>query len=379
MFSSANWTFRSCRFLLTVCGIFLIFTPAPKADVPAHTESASWSQRSSLAIHSLQSWYDAQTGLYKTTGWWNSANVLTTLADYSKVTGSREFDSVFRNTLSAAQKTSPGFINRFYDDEGWWALAWIDEYDITHDEQYLKAAESIFADMAGGWDDTCSGGIWWSKDRKYKNAIANELFLSVAAELAVRAKSTQSRTQYLSWAKREWQWFSHSGMINADHLINDGLDSNCTNNHQQTWTYNQGVAIGGLAELYKADHDSSLLAEAHTIATATLSSPTLIDKHGILHEPCEPNCGGDGSQFKGIFVRNLLSLDEAAPQSDYEKFIDTNANSIWAGAQPPDYHFGLIWAAPSGEVNASTQSSALDVLVAATAISKRNGRASLYK
>lgn len=379
MLLSAKWNFRLCRFLFTTWGLFFIFTPAPKADVPVHSESTSWSQRSSLAIHSLQSWYDAQTGLYKTTGWWNSANAMTTLADYSRVTGSREFDSVFQNTLSAAQKTSPGFINRFYDDEGWWALAWIDEYDITHDQQYLKAAESIFTDMAGGWDGTCSGGIWWSKDRKYKNAIANELFLSVAAELAVRVKSAQSRTQYLSWAHREWQWFSHSGMINSDHLINDGLDSNCVNNHQQTWTYTQGVAIGGLTELYKADHDSALLSEAHTIATATLSSPTLIDKHGILHEPCEPNCGEDGSQFKGIFVRNLLSLDEVAPQQQYEKFIDTNANSIWAGTQPPDYHFGLIWAAPSGVVNASTQSSALDVLVAATAISKRGGRASLHK
>ena len=370
MLSSANWNFRSCRFLLTMCGLFLIFTPAPKADVATHSENASWKQRSSLAIHSLQSWYDEQTGLYKTTGWWNSANAMTTLADYSRVTGSREFDSVFQNTLSAAQKTAPGFINRFYDDEGWWALAWIDEYDVTHDQQYLTIAESIFTDMAGGWSDTCSGGIWWSKDRKYKNAIANELFLSVAAELAVRAKSAQNRTQYLSWAHREWQWFSRSGMINADHLINDGLDANCANNHQTVWTYNQGVIIGGLTELYKADHDSALLSEAQVIATATLASPTLIDKRGILHEPCEPNCGGDGSQFKGIFVRNLLSLDEVARRPQYENFIDTNATSIWAGTQPPDYHLGLIWAAPYGEANASTQSSALDVLVAATAISK---------
>jgi predicted alpha-1,6-mannanase (GH76 family) len=364
--------YRSCHFLFGVCSLFFIFALVPKADVSAHSESNTWAQRSSLAIHSLQSWYDEQTGLYRTTGWWNSANAITTLADYSRVTGSREFDSVFRNTLSAAQKTSPGFINRFYDDEGWWALAWIDEYDVTHDQQYLKTAESIFEDMAGGWSDTCSGGIWWSKDRKYKNAIANELFLSVAGALATRAKSAQERKQYLSWATREWQWFSHSGMINADHLINDGLDSKCANNHQQTWTYNQGVILGGLVNLYRANHDSSLLSEAHTIATTTLSSPVLIGKNGILHEPCEPDCGGDGSQFKGIFVRNLLALNEAARQPQYEKFIDTNADSVWPQAQPPDYHLGLIWAAPFGVVNASTQSSALDVLVAATAISKHS-------
>lgn len=94
-------------------------------------------------MNALQSWYDEHSGLYRTTGWWNSANAITTLADYSRITGSKEYDSVFPNTLSAAQKRSPGFINRFYDDEGWWALAWIDAYDLTGNEQYLSDATRL--------------------------------------------------------------------------------------------------------------------------------------------------------------------------------------------------------------------------------------------
>lgn len=343
-------------------------TPASEAQAQK-TANATNQQRAALAIKALQRWYDPHTGLYRTTGWWNSANAITTLADDSRAAHTKKFNSVFRDTLKAAQKTSPGFINQYYDDEGWWALAWIDVYDQTHHEQYLNMAESIFRDMAGGWSNDCSGGIWWSKKRNYKNAIANELFLSVAAHLANRAATAQERSTYLAWASREWQWFSHSGMINARHLINDGLDHHCRNNGRTTWTYNQGVILGGLAELYRANHDGSLLNEAQSIASAALSDSALIDKNGVLHEPCEPKCGADGSQFKGIFVRNLSELDHISRSPQYEKFILLNADSIWSGAHPPGYHLGLIWSAPYGTANASTQSSAADALVAAMPIS----------
>jgi predicted alpha-1,6-mannanase (GH76 family) len=359
---------RISRFILACFIACALLMATSSAATPPDSSSVSYQKRAALAIKGLQSWYNKSTGLYRTTGWWNSANAITTLADYARVSGSNKFNGVFKNTFTAAQKTSPGFINHYYDDEGWWALAWIDVYDHTHQQRYLSMAESIFANMAGGWSSTCSGGIWWSKDRKYKNAIANELFLSVAAHLARRAATPEAGDIYLEWANREWQWFAHTGMINSYHLVNDGLDAHCKNNGKTTWTYNQGVILGGLAELYQSTHDRSLLTEANDIASAAIASPVLVDARGILHEPCEPKCGADGSQFKGIFVRNLGYLDRVAPNPQYKTFILANADSIWSGAHPPSYHLGLIWTAPYGEANASTQSSATDALVAAASL-----------
>ena len=326
-------------------------------------------QHAALAVQTLQAWYDLDTGLYKTTGWWNSANAITALADYASVAQSRDYDFVFSNTLSLAQKTSPGFINRYYDDEGWWALAWIDAYSITRDKRYLDAAKFIFTDMTYGWDSTCSGGIWWSKDRNYKNAIANELFLSVAAELTNATSDAHERSAYLDWATREWKWFSHSGMINRDHLVNDGLTASCENNRKTTWTYNQGVILGGLAALHQANHDPATQTEARAIAAAAIAH--LTDALGILHDTCEPKCGADGTQFKGIFVRNLRALNAVDPQPQYNSFVRTNADSIWSQVHPPDYHLGEVWTAPFAAADASTQSSAIDALVAAAQMSKR--------
>ena len=352
---------------------------APYLTLPA----INYLQESTDAIHTLQTWYTPSTGLYRSAGWWNSANAVTVLADYARVSKSTQYFPVFANTFTQAQKTSPAFLNNFYDDEGWWALAWIDAYDITRNVQYLSMAESIFANMAGGWDSTCGGGIWWSKDKQYKNAIANELFLSVAAHLANRTSGT-AREQYLNWGNKEWTWFVASGMINSKNLINDGLGKSkgqtagagCTNNGKTTWSYNQGVILGGLAELSTANPDLSLSITAQKIATA--ATTLLADSKGILHDPCEPNCGGDGTQFKGIFVRNLVILDRAYPQTAYKAFVDTNAAAIWENAQGKDFQLGQVWSGPFDASNATSQSSALDAIVGAAELQKQIERPRPY-
>jgi predicted alpha-1,6-mannanase (GH76 family) len=340
-------------------------------SAPALTAAGvAYLQDSKDAAQTLQTWYEPSTGLYRTTGWWNSANAITVLVDFERMSKSTQYNSILTNTFTAAQKTSPGFLNKYYDDEGWWALAWIDAYDLTRNKDYLSMAESIFADMAASWDDTCGGGIWWSKDKNYKNAIANELFLSVAAHLANRT-SGSARRRYLEWGDREWKWFEASGMINDKGLINDGLGNGrghnagqaCTNNGRTTWTYNQGVVLGGLAELSAANHDPALAEAAEKIATVAITQ--LVDEYGILHDPCEPKCGADGVQFKGIFVRNLVLLDRTHPQKAYESFIDKNADTLWKDAQGPGFHLSERWSGPFDSGNAASQTSALDVLVGA--------------
>ncbi len=335
-------------------------------------------------IESLQNWYDTPTGLYQSTGWWNSANAITVLVDSMRATGDRQYTPALANTFLQAQiaippasqvakRTGfPGFLNNFYDDEGWWALAWIDSYDLTRDPRYLAMAQSIFADMAGGWDATCGGGIWWSKDRKYKNAIANELFFSVAAHLATRTKARVLGHTYPQWAAMEWHWFEHSGMINADHLINDGLTIDqatgaCTNNGKTTWTYNQGVILGALSENAQGRHNKAELQSARAIADAALAH--LADAQGILHDACEPNCGEDGIQFKGVFMRNLSALNRSVHDARYTSFLTTNADSVWLKDRGDGDQFGLVWSGPPSSLNAGSHSSALDALVGAMAAS----------
>jgi len=131
-----------------------------------------------------------------------------------------------------------------YDDEAWWANAWVRAFDLTGDPRYLAMAKTVFTDMTGGWDTVCNGGVWWTHTRTtFKNAITNELFLLLAASLHNRTPNDAGPGSYLDWATREWTWFSQTGIINTAHLVNDGLTNNCRNNNATTWTYNQGVIL----------------------------------------------------------------------------------------------------------------------------------------
>jgi len=155
-------------------------------------------------------------------------------------------------------------------------------------------------------------------------------------------------------------------MINSQHLINDGLTSTCQNNGETVWSYNQGVILGGLTELSKATKNSSYITIAKQIGDAAIANLT---RDGILHDVCEPNCGADGSQFKGIFARNLQILQQYSPEARYATFLEDNANSIWINDREGD-ELSLIWSGPFiYPANASTQSSAMDAIVGALATS----------
>jgi len=315
----------------------------------------------------LQRWYDASTGLWQSTGWWNAANALTAVARYTRFTGDRTYEGVIQTTFTAAQRQHANFINNFYDDNGWWALAWVAAYDLTRDSRYLDAARTIFAHNVAGWDDTCSGGLWWNESKTYKNAITTELFLTLAALLHQRVPGDHG--SYLTWALRAWQWFSSHGLVGADGLVNDGLTAACENNGGTTWTYNQGVILGGLGALFEITGDQAYLAQGESIAGAVLSQLTTAP--GILTEPCEAGgqrCDGDQVQFKGIFVRYLYDFWLRSRQPAYREFILGNARSLWASNKNANDEFGLRWTGPFDQADAARQSSALDGLNAAVAL-----------
>lgn len=216
--------------------------------------------------------------------------------------------------------------------------------------------------------------IRWDFARTSVNAVANELFFTASAKLANRIPSNED---YISMALQSYNWFTNSGMINSNNIINDGLNiavSPCTNNGAEGWTYNQGVILSGLAELTWSTGDAAYNDLANTLATASMAHYAN-NYQLILHETCEPNCDSDLSQFKGIYGRNIQFLVNRADvlpanlKAQFIEFLQNNANDIWTDDRGVNNQLGLVWSGPDGTATVETQSSALDAIVGAAAVS----------
>lgn len=208
-----------------------------------------------------------------------------------------------------------------------------------------------------------------------KLIVVAELYIQLGAAISNRVGLDQ-RDVYLGPAKDAWNWFSKSGVIGSDHLIRDGVDANSCQPNGDTYTYNQGVILGGLVELWRATGELAWIDHAEEIAMAvTKPGSKMQDKDGILADGCDQNksCQGinDGTQFKGVFARNLKQLHAVRPSDQYKTFLERNARSIWQ----KDLHLdngnclnGVLWGGPYVAASASSQSSALDCLNAAQAV-----------
>lgn len=342
-----------------------------------------FAQRDTLTIRlqegvaTMMEWRDTTSGVWEKAGWWNSANVMTAMVRYGAVTGDATIPALAADVLEKAQqykwvddaggnRLCENFNNDFYDDQGWWALAWVEAYQLTHEQKFLDMAETIYGTMSTGWTTELGGGIYWKKNPlQYKNAIANNLYSLLAARLYRLTGKAAYRQRFIEAS----DWMVQSGMINRQNWqVEDGLEKDGKPNSGQYYTYNQGVALASLAERYELTGETRWLAMAEHIADATLRLMTTDD--GILRElrqSTEPS--GDGVQFKGIFIRHLAYLYSLDHRADYRDFILRNACSIITRDYDAESRsFGCYWYGPFHQVQPAANSCALDCLVEAVAV-----------
>lgn len=154
----------------------------------------------------------------------------------------------------------PG-VNVFFDDNGWWALAFFDAYRATHEERFLTDAIRAYRFIAvAGWAANAGGGIWWDTRHDYKTSEPLAAEILVAAELyqATHRKAYLNESlKLLTWANK------HSWNRRRRLYQRNGTDPTVMN-------YVEGMMIGAHVTLCRALHRNAYCKRAEQLADAAL-------------------------------------------------------------------------------------------------------------
>jgi len=239
-------------------------------------------------------------------GFWYWGNAAHILADYQNYASQGRQDYSWALPTIRNKNQNKMVTADYFDDEGWWGLAMIHSYKATNDVTYLIQAKSVAADMKerGGQSVCGKGGIFWDAQKTQVGAIANELFISLNAKLALL---DDPQGTYKDDAINAWKWLEGSGLVRDDNIILDHYaiknKNQCGDRVDWTFTYTNGVIFSGLVDLYKLTRDQSYLDKAGSIAKAAISR---FANTGVIKDDYSNNdpstLAEDGFLFKGAFV-----------------------------------------------------------------------------
>jgi len=325
------------------------------ASARTEKDAASWSSRADEAQAELvASFWDDGRSLFNNAApcmlelctdpfnyWW-LAHALDVLVDGYNRTGDEAYaERIGKLYQGLLDRNAGTFVNSYYDDMEWMALAWLRAYDATGDDRYKAAARELWSEIKTGWNGEMGGGIAWRKEQPdYKNTPAN----APAVILAARLYRAFGDAADLEWAKKIYVW-QRSTLVDPDTgLVWDGINRTGDGAIDKDWkfTYGQGVYIGAGVELFRATGDRAYLDDALKTA-AYLKDGFTSPATGMLPSEGE----GDGGLFKGILVRYAGELIREAPEETHElaAMLDTNARSLWEYGKAKDKAlFSTSWA-----------------------------------
>jgi Glycosyl hydrolase family 76 len=209
----------------------------------------------------------------------------------------------------------------YLDDNAWIAGAWLDWSQLAAGAPAQARAAALFAKIVKAWDPNaahpCAGGVFWTTADA--NRDRNTVTTANAALLGLRLYQVTQSPGYLAWSRRLLTWVDHC-MLGPDGLYWDHIALNGAVD-ESYWSYNQGLVIGALVQLYAINGDPATLARAETLGDAALAY--FADRWD----------GDEPPEFAVIFFRHLLELAAVAGRPDYVAAAESYADQAWSASR----------------------------------------------
>lgn len=209
--------------------------------------------------------------------------------------------------------TAERLSSRFYDDNQWIAIAYLDAYNRTLEAGYLKKAVMVYDYMMTGIDEKAGGGLYWKEgDFTTKNTCSNAPAILVALQLY---KITKEK-KYLETALSVYDW-TNKTLRAPEGLFYDAIKIPSGEIDRKFYTYNTGAMLQANALLFGITAEKKYLKEAQQISKAA-KSYFLKDNRLPGHY-----------WFNAVLLRGNIELYKIDKNPDWINIFRNEAQRIW--------------------------------------------------
>lgn len=210
--------------------------------------------------------------------------------------------------------TAERLSSRFYDDNQWIAIAYLDAYHRTREARYLKKAIMVYDYMITGIDDKAGGGLYWKEgDFSTKNTCSNAPAILVALQLYKMTKEKK----YMETALAVYNW-TNKTLRAPDGLFYDAIKISSGEIDRKFYTYNTGAMLQANALLFGITAEKKYLTEAQQISKAA-KSYFFKDNRLPGHY-----------WFNAVLLRGNIELYKIDKNPDWINIFRNEAQRIWA-------------------------------------------------
>ena len=217
--------------------------------------------------------------------------------------------------------------DKYYDDNAWLVIAFLEAYETNHDPRYLARADETLKFVLSGWDDEIGGGIWWHQGHKdgTKNACSN----GPAAVGCLRLAKFHQKdaASLIEQARKIVQWTTRA-LQAEDGLFDDRKVVATGEVKRGKLTYNSALMLRAQLGLYRAKGEKAYLEEAQKIVRA--ADWFLDQKTGVYR---------DAVRYSHFMVEADLELYRATKEDYLRERARKNVDAFyerWKAKPPPD-------------------------------------------
>ena len=242
------------------------------------------------------------------------------------------FDTT-RTPYAYSSYVTVGESDRFYDDNIWLVIDFVDLYRASGEKKYLERAEQTWQFVMSGRDDVLGDGIYWCEQKKHsKNTCSN----APAAVAALKLYKATGNEAYLTAGKALYAWCYNTLHDTQDNLYFDNISLSGRISRAK-YSYNSGQMIEAGAMLHALTGEAHYLSEAQATAAGSYERWFKPQRDG--EQEIRMMDSGD-VWFDAVMLRGLIALYGEDGNDKYLRAVDTSLDYAWRMGRDENGLFG---------------------------------------